>query len=243
MSRSSPIPVLFVAALAVVFPASCNHREDPGMAEKIALLEAELRSRDEQLAAMEEESKSAADSSAESTSGAPDLEAAKGAYLAFVESLRAKLAGELPGAKFDRTSVFPVEGPDPSKPILSRVAFRITGADGRSGEMLVPLFADPAGDWQEPETTQIVADIKAKLAAPSQPPASAAKPAEPTRSQPTDVMGASRTVEVDWNDGNSQPGRPAAQAPAPPPAPAAPAAPAVPKKVMPTSRDVIIDFD
>ena len=227
---------------------SCDPAGDPGMIEKVALLEAELRDRDQQLAAMQEESKSDSDSGSTTEASAPDLDAARGAYLEFVEGLRSKLVEAMPDAKFERPSVFPVEGPDPSKPIFSKVAFRVTAKDGRSGEMVIPVFADPSGAWQEPETEQIIAGFKTKAAAaPVAAPTPAPQPVAQKPAQPTDVMGASRTVEVQWDDGPRQPpGTPAAQprGQAPPPSqPAPPPAPSVPKKVMPTDRDVIIDFE
>ncbi len=216
------------AVLAAGVLASCSPREDPGITEKIALLEAELRNRDEQLAAMQEESSSK--DSSESTAGDPDVDTAKSSYLE-----------ELPGARFDRTSVFPVEGPDPSKPIVSKVAFRILAQDGRSGEILVPLSANPAGEWQQPPTGEIVASFKAKQSVPQvATQAPAPQQQEPPKSKPTDVMGANRTVEIQWGD---KAVAPPVQQPASPQPPAQPPAPAVPKKVMPTSRDVIIDFE
>lgn len=236
-----PPPRLIATAMVAGLLASCDPSGDPGMIEKVALLEAELRDRDQQLAAMQEEANSSGSSeTAAPTASAPDLDAARSGYLGFVESLRTKLAGAMPDAKFDRTSVFPVEGPDPSKPILSRVAFRITGKDGRTGEMVIPLFADPSGTWEEPATEEIIAGFKTKAAAaPVAASTPAPQPAAPQRPQPTDVMGANRTVEVQWNDGPAQPA-----APAPPPSQPAPQpSPAMPKKVMETSRDVIIDFE
>lgn len=230
------IPAAVLAAGVLV---SCTPREDPGITEKIALLEAELRSRDEQLAAMQEESSS--ETSTASNTGAPDLDAAKAGYLGAVETLRKNLAEALPGAKFDRTSVFPVEGPDPSKPILSRAAFRIVSQEGRTGEIVVPLFANPAGEWQQPPTSEIVTGFKAGQSAPpvtAQTPAP--QPAEPPKSKPTDVMGANRTVEIQWGD---KPAAPPVQQSAAPQSTTPPPAPAVPKKVMPTQRDVIIDFE
>ncbi len=230
---------------------SCDRLTDPGIKEKVALLEAELRSRDAQLTLMQEEiaTKATAETHAESTSAGPNLQAASGAYLSFVDEVRKQLAAALPGTKFDRTSVFPVVGPDPLKPITSSVVFRVVRQDGKSGEISIPLSADATGKWLEPEASEIseiTAKFKAKPA--STPAAAASTPAaQPAKPKPTDVMGANRTVEVDWGDASPPPqGTTAAPAPKPetPPAPpAAQPAPVVPKKVMPTSRDVIIDFD
>ena len=230
---------------------SCDRPGDPGIKEKVALLEAELRSRDAQLALMQAEI--ATKPAAEPASAGPDLQAASGAYLGFVGELRKQLAAALPGAKFERTSVFPVVGPDPLKPITSSVAFRVVRQDGKSGEISIPLSADASGKWLEPEASQIseiTANFKAKPAStpPVAPGIPAAQPAAgPAKTKPADVLGANRTVEVNWGDASPPPqGTTAGPAPkpeTPPPSPPAPSAPVVPKKVMPTSRDVIIDFD
>ena len=222
---------------------SCDRLGDPGIKEKVALLEAELRSRDAQLALMQEET--ANKPAAESTNAGPDLQAASGAYLGFVDEVRKQLAAALPGTKFDRTSVFPVVGPDPLKPITSSVAFRVVRADGKSGEISIPLSADATGKWLEPEASEIseiTAKFKAKPA--STPPAASTPAPQPAKPKPTDVMGANRSVDIDWGDAPPPPqSTTAAPAPKPEAPPAAPEAPVVPKKVMPTSRDVIIDFD
>jgi hypothetical protein len=171
MKSPFPPPARLIAtAMLAGLVVSCDPAGDPGMIEKVALLEAELRDRDQQLAAMQEESKSDSDSGSTAEASAPDLDAARGAYLEFVEGLRSKLVEEMPDAKFERPSVFPVEGPDPSKPIFSKVAFRVTAKDGRSGEMVIPVFADPSGAWQEPETEQIIAGFKPKPPPRQQPP-------------------------------------------------------------------------
>lgn len=249
---------LSVTALAACLLVSCDRSRDPGLVEKLALLEAELRDRDDQLTRMREvAAENASSSSAESQSSAPDVDAARGSYLAFVETVRGKLSEAMPEVKLDRTSVFPVEGPDPSKPIFSKVAFRIVGKDGRAGEIVVPVFADTSGSWQDPEVDEAVAAFKTKLATPppvaareTAPPA--APQAEPQRPKPNDVMGANRTFEVQWGDEPKRQGGQGGQAqpaPQPPPQqqqqapPQQPQQPAVPKKVMPTSRDVIIDFE
>jgi hypothetical protein len=258
--RTALLHLASTVAVVVMMP-SCKRAPDAGMVEKIAMLEAELRDREAQLAAIEAEQKAqseAPSSSSPAAPAAPDVDAARASYLAYVETLRSKLAAEMPEAKFDRVSVFPIEGPDPAKPIVSRVAFKIIQKDGRSGEMVVKLFADPAGSWQAVETSEVITAYKAKLtAAPvaaTPPPQTTTQksPAQPQRPQPTDVVGASRTVEVQWADDPSG----NAPAPAPPPTqnqeqaqqpPTAPPQqqppPATPKKVMPTSRDVIIDFE
>lgn len=246
MIRHAPFLRILAPAMAATLFQSCD-RPDPGMIEKVSLLEAELRERDRQLAAMEEEAKSESSSDAPDATTAPDLDAARAAYLGFVESLRGTLAQAMPELKFERTSVFPVEGPDPSKPILSKVAFRITGKNGRNGEVVVPLFADPAGSWLEPDTAEVVARFKTQLTAAAATPAAPApapQPAAPApRPQPTDVMGAQRTVEVQWGDQPPAQPSPRPASPSPPAPQAQPQSPAMPKKVMPTSRDVIIDFE
>lgn len=258
MTGHTKLILTLTALLPSAALVSCNSKSDPGLTERIALLESELRERDSQISALQEEADKKAQAESAPSAAAPDLKAAKSSYPDFIESLHKKLASAIPAAKFDRPAIFPVEGPDAAKPIVSRVSFRITSADGRTGEMVIPLFADPSGQWQEPETDEIVAGYKAKLAAaPSvattQPPQQQvpAHPQQQPRQQPTDVMGANRTIEVQWNDGQKPPQRQPQQAPqqtqTPPPqqVPQAPQEqqPATPKKVMPTSRDVRIDFE
>jgi hypothetical protein len=241
------LPHLLIAAGFVSFLPSCEQRHDPGLLEKAALLEAELRDREQQLAAMREEVDAASQVAAQPGIEAPDLDAARGGYLTFVEDLKAKLAGGMPGVTFDRTSVFPVEGPDPSRPIISQVTYRVVDKDGRSGEIDIPLFADSSGTWQEPDAGKIAEAYKTKLAAATAArntaAAAAPQPAAPPRPQPTDVMGANRTVEIQWGDQQPQGNPNTAPPPQPAPQTQAQPAPALPKKVMPTSRDVIIDFE
>lgn len=265
MSRQTKLLLALSALLPSAALVSCNGKGDPGLTERVALLEAELRERDTQITALQEEASQKSEAAAEPSAREPDLKAAKSSYPDFVEALRKKLAAAIPSAKFERPSIFPVEGPDAAKPIVSRVSFRISATDGRSGEIVIPIFADPSGQWQEPETDDIVAGYKARLSAPptvatNNPPQQQAPtqqpqqpPTQPQRQKPTDVMGANRTVEVEWNDGPKPAQRPPqqqapqqAQPPAQPPQQQAPQPnqpPATPKKVMPTSRDVIIDFE
>ena len=213
---------------------SCDYGPDPGLVEKAALLEAELRVRDERIEEMEEEAKQAAEAAdSESQSATIDLDAAKSSYTGFVDTVRANLQQALGGSKIERTSVFQVQGPDPSFPITSRVAFQLAGG---KGEIIVPLQADPSGQWQEPDLETALKKHAQMLAntpvAPSQPQASSA----PQRTEVKDVMGADQTHRVDWGD----PKRPATP---PPSAPTQPRRPQMPQKPMPSDRDVIIEFD
>lgn len=228
--------------------SSCDRGPDPGLVEKIALLEAELRTSDQRVKEIQSEAKQAAAEPAENNSAAPDLDAARNAYLGFVEKVKSQVAGKLPdGGKIERTSVFPVEGPDPALPIHSRVAFQVS-VKGRSGEIVVPISADPSGQWQEPDTSAILAKVKTQAA--SQPPSAPATnpPVQPQAPQhaatPNDVMGANRTQHVSWGD--EPPAKPAPaprqETPAPAPAPQPETRPGV-QKPMPSNRDVIIKFD
>ena len=222
---------------------SCQD-SDPGLQEKISLIEAELRDRESQLANVREELREASKPSAPTEASGPDIDAARSSYSSFIDTFRKTVAAEMPDVKIERTSVFPIEGPDPAKPIVSKVAFRVVGKNGRSGEMIIPLFADPSGKWQEPDTSEL-ASFKIGLEA--DPQVAAKTPNPPQQQQkklPNDVMGAKETIVVQWDDApaprteNPQQGQPAPQPPAP-----QPAAPKLPPKVMPTTRDVIIDFE
>jgi hypothetical protein len=223
---------------------SCD-KKDPGLVEKLSLIEAELREKDARLEDTQlEMARMSKATAAQETSG-PDIAAARSSYSSFIDGLREKVAGELTGANIERTSVFPIEGPDPAKPILSKVAFRIVGANGRTGELMIPLYADPSGKWQEPAAEDIAAFQAGLDAAPkvTQNVPTAPAPAPRRPDTPKDVMGANRTIEVEWDDPAPVGGNGQAQAEPQSPAPQPPAAPELPKKVMPTSRDVIIDFE
>ncbi len=231
----------FILSSSVI---SCNRETDPGVLEKVALLEAELRSRDEELETLRGEAASAK-SVPLAASMAPDVDNAKSGYLACIEKVKVGLLLALPSAKFERTSVFPVEAPDTANPIFSRVAFRVIAADGRSGEIGVKLSANAAGQWQEPDLEEAVTTFKTKAIASQSSPAitqtapSNNLPQIQPSTLPKDVMGANRTVEVGWGDKQTSTSPPTI-APVPP---TSPATPAIPPKVMPTNRDVIIDFD
>lgn len=218
--------------------ASCDSK-DPGLVEKLSLMEAELRDRDARLAdAQEEMSRMSKDTAGRESSG-PDIAAAKSAYSDFIDGLREKVSGELAGAKIERTSVFPIEGPDPEKPIISKVAFRIVAVNGRAGELMIPLRADISGKWEQPSTEDIAA-FKAGLNSAAQVTQNTQAAAPQRPAAPKDVMGSSRTFEVRWDDA---PAGGQNQAQPQQAAPQQPAAPKMPAKVMPTSRDVIIDFE
>ncbi len=223
---------------------SCQD-SDPGLQEKISLIEAELRDRESQLANVREELREASKQSSPAEASGPDIDAARSSYSSFIDTFRKTVAAEMPDVKIERTSVFPIEGPDPAKPIVSKVAFRVVGKNGRSGEMIIPLFADPSGKWQEPDTSEL-ASFKEGLEAAPQVATKAPTPPQQQKKEkklPNDVMGSEKTIVVQWDDAPApRTGTPKQEQPAPQPAPQ-PAAPKLPPKVMPTTRDVIIDFE
>lgn len=228
-----------VPFVAVVVLTACRQEPDPGITEKVDLLEAELRDRDSQIAALNSELESASRSEP-AAPAAPDLDAARSAYFGFVESLQEKLAAALPDAKVAAPTMFPVDGPDMERPIISKAGYRITRADGSVGEVTIPVAASTEGVWEMPDTDKIVASFKAIPASrPKSTQQAPSAPAANSRPKPVDVMGAGRTVEVQWPDDK----RPASPQKPAPRQPAQPTQPALPKKVMPTSRDVIIDFE
>lgn len=252
MSRVSSIALLGIPVLLSGGMMSCN-RQDPGLLEKVALLEAEVRERDMRISEMEKETAATAENV---SSAVPDLDAARSAYSAFVEDLKGQLVEKLPEVKFERTSVFPIEGPDPETPIVSKVAFTVTASNGRTGEMIIPIVANTSGAWQEPSVEASISKLKTSLTAPAvanHPQKSSDPPptvATPPKTSPRDVMGADRTVDIQWNE-PAQRGQRAApptqgvptQQPATPPPSSGATRPTTPKKVMPTDRDVIIDFE
>lgn len=246
-----------LAGTALVFALAACDEQDGGLQERVALLQAEL---DQKAVEAEKARKAlaAVEKKGQEASAAPDLEAAKGRYLSGVDEFGKSLAESLPGVKFERTSVFPVEGPDAETPIRSKVAYQVILAGGKAAEITVPLAATADGDWRFPEVSAIANQFKSDMAsmasraaaAPSARPAATAQP--PPRSAPTDVLNADRTVEVQWDDPASAPPKQAtppgqqqsqAAPPAKPPAGGGTSPTPELKKVMPSSRDVIIDFE
>jgi hypothetical protein len=241
MSRIAIFTGLAVPFMAAALLVSCRQEPDPGIIEKVNLLEAEIRDRDSQITALRSELDAAAESEP-AAPAAPDLDAARSAYFGFVESLQGKLAEAMPDAEVAAPTMFPVDGPDMAYPIISKAGYRITRADGSVGEVTIPLAASPSGDWEMPDTGAIAASFKAIPASRPKPTRQAAAPAPEARPKPVDVMGAGRTVEVQWPE-DKRPAAPQKPAPQQPRQPAASTKPALPKKVMPTDRDVIIDFE
>ncbi|MFD0892649.1 hypothetical protein KBB96_14590 [Luteolibacter ambystomatis] len=258
-----------IAAVCACGLSSCDRQGDPGLRERVSLLEAELSQRDdslknlkEEISKKEKEADSASSSSSSSAPAAADPAKARQSYLAAVETIQASLAKSLGSdGAVDRASVFPVTGPDPDYPISSKVGFTILAKNGRKAEIVVPLVANAAGEWKEPTGDEIAAQFRKSLS--SMPavadntgtaPTPTPQP-QPTRPQPqpnrtpNDVMGANRTVQVGWDEPTvpaPQPQRPANPTPQPQPTPQPPAqkpAGQPPVKPMPSNRDVIIDFD
>lgn len=269
MTASTKIAAI-AAVCACVLP-SCDRQGDPGLRERVSLLEAELSQRDDSMKNLKAEiskKEKEADSASSSSSSAPaaaDPAKARQTYLAAVETIQASLTKSLGSdGTVDRASVFPVTGPDPDYPIASKVGFTILAKNGRKAEVVVPLVANAAGEWKEPTGDEIAGQFRKSLSSmpavadntgtaptptpqPQQPPR---QPQPPNRT-PNDVMGANRTVQVGWDEPTApapQPQRPANPTPQPQPQPT-PQPPAQkpagqqPVKPMPSNRDVIIDFD
>ncbi|MGC4014451.1 MAG: hypothetical protein QM755_08060 [Luteolibacter sp.] len=264
-----------IAALAAVCAcglSSCSRNEDPGLRERVSLLEAELSQRDDSLKNLKEEfakkEKEAESASASSSSSpaAADPAKARQSYLTAVESIQASLTKALASdGAVDRASVFPVVGPDPDYPISSKVGFTIVAKNGRRAEVVVPLVANASGEWKEPSGDEVASQFRKSLSSlpavadntgttPAPQPQSRPQPQPQAKPQPNDVMGANRTVQVGWDEpaapAPQQPQRPANPTPQPQPTPQPPAQPPAqkpatpqPTKPMPSNRDVIIDFD
>jgi len=220
---------------------SCDSA-DPGLAEKIALMEAEIREKDRRIESMSSEiSRSSAVPSAPAT---PNVEAATSSYLRYVDQLREKMAGAMPKLTFDsdRVSLASVVGPDPLLPITSTATFHFTTADGKRGELVVPLHADFSGNWKDPDIEAIVKAFQMPQSGPQTPAATNQTAVQNSTTQPKDVMGADRTIEVNWGDAPQQQPTPPPNQSQPSAPPSTPAQPQLPQRVMPTDRDVIIEF-
>ncbi len=241
-----PRPAFLIQSVAATLIAtmivSCDST-DPGMAEKVALMEAEIREKDRLMESMSAELSSR--STVSNAPATPNIEAARNSYLRYVDQLRDKIAQAMPDMTFDsdRVSVFPVVGPDPSLPIASKAGFYVTTADGNRGELVVPFQADFSGNWKDPDIEKIVKAFQVPQSAPVKQAANPQAGSPPASTPPRDVMGAERTIEVQWGDEAPQQSPPQSSNQGQPSPPSSPSQPKIPQRVMPTDRDVIIEFD
>ncbi len=172
------------------------------------------------------------------------------------------------GYTFERVRV----APEVATPYTSKIGIEFLRPDGQTFKVELDAAADFSGVWTFPSHQTIREEITRGLTAPIQPTAPPVTAQQGNSSAPTQqvpsLMPNSGTVRIDWGDAAQRPQPqppqtppassgvqfdmppPAAvppnagyQPPAPPSAPPAQAPPAGdPVKVMPTDRDVLIQF-
>jgi hypothetical protein len=218
-----------LAALSFLLLA-CQSKNDKGLQERVDLLEAELVTRNETISQLRREISEREQSSAETTI---DLDRAKSTYTAMIEQVRDGLQATLGNqGKVTSATIAPILAPDSEYPVSSQVIFALTTAAGKS-EVVIPVQANATGAWRIPQAEDYAKFLKSAKTTTPTVAATPNRPA-PQQEEPRDVMGAQKTEKVTWGDEAAPPTQ---QRPDP-----APQTPTIPKKVLPSSRDEIIDF-
>jgi hypothetical protein len=233
-----------IVSLAAVFLSSCQRNDKNGLMERVDALEAELTTRNEKIDKLLSELKSL---EIQKSQQQPEVDLAKASYKVATEDLASALRTTFnDGARLDDIIVNDVVVNDPAYPITSAVDAVFTTKNG-NWRVKLPMRATTKGRWENlqgdalNEALKSARQVGMAQQAASQP-TRQNQPAETSRpAAPRDVMGARKTEVIDWGD--SPPSRNAPPQQTQQPAAPAPAQkPAVPPKVMPTNRDVMIDF-
>ena len=206
-------PIAIVVPVGLLFVAGCKE-EDPGMLERIILLEAEQRDQERVMKRLEKEKRTlTAEVEKAEAGGGGNIDVARANFSKEVSRLETELGAGVTGGE--------ITGPGAAYAYAAQVV-----VDGRA----FPVKADAEGRWVFPGA----AVIRERLGGGG----SGRAPAAQTR-QPTDVMGAGRTEQIDWGDAPRQPQQRQRQ-PAQQPTQRKPSGA---KQVMPSDRDITIDFD
>ena len=231
-------------SLAAVLFSSCERNEQNGLMERIDALESELTTRDEKIQQLHAELKSLEKEQSEQQ---PDLDLAKASYKAATEDMTRALRDLFKDqARIEDVIINDVSMNDPEFPIVSAMDVVYTTKSG-NWRVKLPMRATTKGRWETMEEATLIEVLKSsrQIGGPQQVSAQPAQQNQPTQSTkpalPRDVMGAGKTEVIDWGDPKSAPS-PQQQTQQPAAPQVAPQKPALPPKVMPTNRDVMIDF-
>lgn len=232
-------------SLTAMLLASCERKEQQGLLERIDALEAELVTRDEKIQQLRSE---LAQREKQESEQEPEIDLAKASYKEATEGIAQSLRGLFQDqGRVDDVIVSDVTVHDPDYPIASALDVVFSTRTGQ-WRVKIPMRASSKGRWESMDESMLKEHLKQSRQLSGSQPAvtqqSSANPAPaPAKPElPRDVMGAQKTEVIDWGDQPParRPQQPQAQQPQT--QQPAPQRPAVPPKVMPTDRDVMIDF-
>jgi outer membrane murein-binding lipoprotein Lpp len=247
---------------AVVLLASCSDRAQE-LEEKVTQMQRQLDQTEKQLQAANQAranraaAESATPTSSVATVGLPSRDAVEQSYAASVAAFRKELDSKLKDFRVQSCTTHSVQMPTELFPFTSQLSLTLLSTDGKNFTTDIPVKADVTGKWVFPSVSEVTQRIEnaGRMAA-------AAGGRSPTRQnqtagdQPAPYMKVDGTFVIQWPNSNPDaapvPTRAPATAeatavpttplpPAPPPQ-SPPPAREVPKPVMPTDRDVHVQF-
>ena len=251
-------PCVFCAAVLL---ASCSERAQE-LEEKVTHMQRQLDQTEKQLRAANQAlanraaAEGATQTSSVATGGLPARDAVEQSYAASVAAFRKELDSKLKDFRVQSCTTHSVQMPSEFFPFTSQLSLALLSKDGKNFTTDIPVKADVTGKWVFPTVSEATQRIEhaGRMAAAAGTRSSTGQN-QTAADQPPPYMKVDGTFVIQWPDSN--PGAPpvAARAPATAEATAAPtttepSAPRpqspppqqVPNSVMPTDRDVHVQF-
>jgi hypothetical protein len=254
-------PCVFCAAVLL---ASCGERAQE-LEEKVTQMQRQLDQTEKQLQAANQAlaNRAAAQSPSPNSSvalgGLPSREAVEQSYAASVAAFRKELDSTLKDFSIQSVTTHSVQMPSEFFPFTSQLSLDLLSKDGKSFTTDIPVKANAAGKWVFPSVSEVTQRIEnaGRMASTGEThSASAGQNQTSALEQSRPYMKVNGTFVIQWPDSAPAPAPASTRAPATtvqatvapaaslPPAPAAPSPPArqVPNAVMPSDRDVHVQF-
>jgi hypothetical protein len=247
-------PCVFCAAVLL---AGCSDRAQE-LEEKVTQMQRQLDQTEKQLRAANQAlanrgpADGATQTSSATTGGLPIRDAVEQSYAASVAAFRKELDSKLTDFRVQSCTTHSVQMPSEFFPFTSQLSLTLLSKDGRNFTTDIPVKADVTGKWVFPAVSEVTQRIEnaGRMAGARSSPGQNQTAAD----QPAPYMKVDGTFVIQWPDSN--PGAPpvSARAPAtaeatavpttpvPPAPPQSPSPRRVPNSVMPTDRDVHIQF-
>ena len=247
-------PCVFCAAVLL---ASCSDRAQE-LEEKVTQMQRQLDQTEKQLRAANQAlanrgpADGATQTSSVTTGGLPTRDAVEQSYAGSVAAFRKELDSKLTDFRVQSCTTHSVQMPSEFFPFTSQLSLTLLSKDGRNFTTDIPVKADATGKWVFPAVSEVTQRIEnaGRMAGARSSPGQNQTAAD----QPAPYMKVDGTFVIQWPDSN--PGVPpvSARAPAtaeatavpttpvPPAPPQSPSPRPVPNSVMPTDRDVHIQF-
>ena len=254
-------PCVFCAAVLL---ASCSERAQE-LEEKVTQMQRQLDETEKQLRAANQAlaNRPAAEGATQTSSvapgGLPSRDAVEQSYAASVAAFRKELDSNLKDFRVQSCTTHSVQMPSEFFPFTSQISLALLSKDGKNFTTDIPVKADVTGKWIFPTVSEVTQRIEnaGRMAATTGARSSTGQN-QTAADQPRPYMKVDGTFVIQWPDSNpaappvsartpataevtsvpTTPVLPASSSPSPPPPPPR----AGPNPVMPTDRDVHIQF-